>query len=88
MTAIITIYLRYSENEHKLGETSFRGTTDVKKSNLFYQSRQRRPEVDRAEGIYIWGKNGQRYIDGSSGAMVSNICLLYTSDAADDPTLV
>ncbi|WP_170575905.1 aminotransferase family protein [Ruegeria atlantica] len=29
--------------------------------------------VDRAEGIYIWGQNGQRYIDGSSGAMVSNI---------------
>nr|WP_171620148.1 MULTISPECIES: aspartate aminotransferase family protein [unclassified Ruegeria] len=45
----------------------------VKASNLFYQSRARRPEVDRAEGIYIWGKNGQRYIDGSSGAMVSNI---------------
>ena len=45
----------------------------MKKSNLFYQSRARRPEVDRAEGIYIWGKNGQRYIDGSSGAMVSNI---------------
>ncbi len=45
----------------------------MKKSNLFYQSRQRRPEVERAEGIYIWGKNGQRYIDGSSGAMVSNI---------------
>jgi len=33
----------------------------------------RRPEVDRAEGIYIWSKTGQRYIDGSSGAMVSNI---------------
>ncbi|WP_371732324.1 aspartate aminotransferase family protein [Ruegeria sp. HKCCA6837] len=45
----------------------------MKASNLFYQSRARRPEVDRAEGIYIWGKNGQRYIDGSSGAMVSNI---------------
>ena len=45
----------------------------MKTSNLFYQSRKRRPEVDRAEGIYIWGKNGQRYIDGSSGAMVSNI---------------
>ncbi|WP_039018862.1 aspartate aminotransferase family protein [Halocynthiibacter namhaensis] len=45
----------------------------MKKSNLFYQSRQRRPEVDRAEGIYIYGKNGTRYIDGSSGAMVSNI---------------
>ncbi|WP_025052608.1 aspartate aminotransferase family protein [Sulfitobacter noctilucae] len=45
----------------------------VKKSNLFYQSRQRRPEVDRAEGIYIWANTGDRYIDGSSGAMVSNI---------------
>ena len=45
----------------------------MKKSNLFYQSRARRPEVDRAEGIYIWSKNGERYIDGSSGAMVSNI---------------
>ncbi|WP_298864310.1 aspartate aminotransferase family protein [uncultured Sulfitobacter sp.] len=45
----------------------------MKKSNLFYQTRQRRPEVERAEGIYIWGKNGERFIDGSSGAMVSNI---------------
>jgi len=43
------------------------------KSNLFYQSRARRPTVDRAEGIYIWGADGKRYIDGSSGAMVSNI---------------
>ncbi|MES0885159.1 aspartate aminotransferase family protein [Roseibium sp. SCP14] len=42
-------------------------------SNLFYQSRSRRPAVDRAEGIYIWGADGKRYIDGSSGAMVSNI---------------
>lgn len=45
----------------------------MKTSNLFYQSRKRRPEVERAEGVYIWAKNGQRYIDGSSGAMVSNI---------------
>ena len=45
----------------------------MKTSNLFYQNRQRRPRVDRAEGIYIWGEDGQRYIDGSSGAMVSNI---------------
>ncbi|WP_223427638.1 aminotransferase family protein [Tateyamaria pelophila] len=45
----------------------------MKTSNLFYQSRSRRPEVDRAEGIYIWAKDGARYIDGSSGAMVSNI---------------
>lgn len=45
----------------------------MKTSNLFYLSRQRRPEVDRAEGIHIWSKDGERYIDGSSGAMVSNI---------------
>lgn len=42
-------------------------------SHLFYQSRIRRPLVDRAEGIYLWDQSGKRYIDGSSGAMVSNI---------------
>ncbi len=42
-------------------------------SNLFYQSRLRRPLLDRAEGIYLWDVHGKRYIDGSSGAMVSNI---------------
>jgi adenosylmethionine-8-amino-7-oxononanoate aminotransferase len=43
------------------------------KSNLFYQSRQPRPYLDRAEGIYMFDVSGKRYIDGSSGAMVSNI---------------
>lgn len=42
-------------------------------SNLFYQSRTRRPVVARAEGIYFWDRDGRRYIDGSSGAMVANI---------------
>lgn len=42
-------------------------------SNLFYQSRLARPMLDRAEGIYLWDTSGKRYIDGSSGAMVSNI---------------
>jgi adenosylmethionine-8-amino-7-oxononanoate aminotransferase len=42
-------------------------------SHLFYQTRQRRPLVDRAEGIHIWDQQGNRYIDGSSGAMVVNI---------------
>ena len=45
----------------------------TKPSRLFYQSRSRRPMLDRAEGIYMWDKTGKRYIDGSSGAMVSNI---------------
>ncbi|MGD1876092.1 MAG: aspartate aminotransferase family protein [Kiloniellaceae bacterium] len=42
-------------------------------SNLFYQTRSRRPLVARAEGIYFWDRGGKRYIDGSSGAMVANI---------------
>lgn len=46
---------------------------DSRKSHLFYQSRQRRPRVDRAEGIYIWAEDGRRWIDGSSGAMVVNL---------------
>jgi len=42
-------------------------------SHLFYQTRLRRPLVERAEGIHIWDVHGRRYIDGSSGAMVCNI---------------
>jgi adenosylmethionine-8-amino-7-oxononanoate aminotransferase len=42
-------------------------------SHLFYQTRLRRPLLDRAEGIYLWDVHGKRYLDGSSGAMVSNI---------------
>ena len=43
------------------------------KSHLFYQTRDRKPLLDRADGIYMWDVTGKRYIDGSSGAMVSNI---------------
>jgi len=43
------------------------------KSNLFYQSRLTRPMLDRSEGIYLYDTTGKRYLDGSSGAMVSNI---------------
>lgn len=42
-------------------------------SKLFYQSRLRRPMKERAEGVYIWDRDGKRYLDGSSGAMVCNI---------------
>lgn len=42
-------------------------------SYLFYQTRNPRPFLDRGEGIYLIDENGKRYIDGSSGAMVSNI---------------
>ncbi|MEB8388057.1 aspartate aminotransferase family protein [Rhodobacteraceae bacterium KMM 6894] len=42
-------------------------------SNLFYQTNSSRTVLDRAEGVYMYGVDGKRYIDGSSGAMVSNI---------------
>ncbi|WP_081534052.1 aspartate aminotransferase family protein [Rhodovulum sp. P5] len=42
-------------------------------SRLFYQSRRRKPVLDRAEGVYMWDRDGKRYLDGSSGAMVCNI---------------
>jgi len=42
-------------------------------SHLFYQTTARRPRVARADGIYLWDTNGKRYIDASSGPMVSNI---------------
>lgn len=45
----------------------------TKPSHLFYQSRNPRPFLDRGEGIYLFDQSGKRYIDGSSGAMVSNI---------------
>jgi adenosylmethionine-8-amino-7-oxononanoate aminotransferase len=46
---------------------------DIVESHLFYQQHSRRPRLDRAEGVYLWDVNGKRYLDGSSGAMVSNI---------------
>ena len=42
-------------------------------SHLFYQSRQRRPMLDHGAGIYLYDRDGNAYLDGSSGAMVSNI---------------
>jgi adenosylmethionine-8-amino-7-oxononanoate aminotransferase len=50
-----------------------RRAQDIPESHLFYQQGSRRARISRAEGIYAWDVNGKRYIDGSSGAMVSNI---------------
>lgn len=44
-----------------------------RESRLFYQSRSRRPLIERSEGVYMYDVDGKRYIDASSGAMVSNI---------------
>lgn len=45
----------------------------TRKSHLFYQTRARRPMLAEAKGVYMWDVDGNRYLDGSSGAMVSNI---------------
>jgi adenosylmethionine-8-amino-7-oxononanoate aminotransferase len=42
-------------------------------SHLFYLSSTPRPRLDRAEGVYLWDVHGKRYLDASSGPMVSNI---------------
>lgn len=42
-------------------------------SRLFFQTRLQRPRLAHAEGVYLWDVDGKRYLDGSSGAMVSNI---------------
>ena len=44
-----------------------------KKSHLFYLSNVDRPMLDHADGIYLWDASGNRYIDASSGPIVSNI---------------
>lgn len=45
----------------------------TRQSHLFYQTDSHRPVLAEARGIYMWDVDGKRYIDGSSGAMVSNI---------------
>jgi adenosylmethionine-8-amino-7-oxononanoate aminotransferase len=42
-------------------------------SHLFYLSSTPRPQLAGARGVYMWDVDGKRYLDGSSGAMVSNI---------------
>jgi adenosylmethionine-8-amino-7-oxononanoate aminotransferase len=41
--------------------------------HLFYQSARRMPFVQRAQGVYLWDEAGKEYIDGCSGAIISNI---------------
>lgn len=47
--------------------------SNAPRSHLFYQTRLRRPVLERADGVYLWDIDGKRYLDGSSGAMVCNI---------------
>jgi adenosylmethionine-8-amino-7-oxononanoate aminotransferase len=42
-------------------------------SNLFWGARRRKAQMVKAEGVYLWDKDGKRYLDGSSGPMTCNI---------------
>ncbi|SMC21061.1 Adenosylmethionine-8-amino-7-oxononanoate aminotransferase [Desulfacinum hydrothermale DSM 13146] len=43
-------------------------------NHVFYRNlRKTYPVVDRGEGIHIWDKDGNRYIDGSGGACVVSL---------------
>ena len=45
-----------------------------KMSNVFYRNVNKKLlEVDRGEGIYLYDKDGKKYIDACSGAAVSNL---------------
>ncbi|MFC4425725.1 aspartate aminotransferase family protein [Deinococcus navajonensis] len=42
-------------------------------SNVFYRSSKPYPVAVRGEGVYLFDREGRRYLDGSSGALVANI---------------
>ena len=42
------------------------------------------PVAVAGEGCYIIDESGKRYLDGSGGAAVSCLCLLYTSPSPRD----
>ena len=46
----------------------------MKTSSVFYRSlKQKYPMIDKAEGIYIYDTEGNKYLDGASGCLVTNI---------------
>lgn len=52
--------------------------------HVFYRSQRKKLSlIDRGEGIYLYTKDGKRYIDGTSGALISNIghCIPSVVDA-------
>lgn len=40
---------------------------------LFYQTGQQLPTVDHAKGLYLWDTEGNRYLDGCSGAFAATL---------------
>jgi adenosylmethionine-8-amino-7-oxononanoate aminotransferase len=58
----------------RIGREGTEGIMDELNSEyLFYQTRKKLPVIQRAEGVYMWDREGKVYIDGCSGAVISNI---------------
>lgn len=46
----------------------------IQDDHVFYRSQRKElPLIDRGEGIFLYTQDGKRYIDGTSGALISNI---------------
>ncbi len=46
---------------------------EARTEHLFYQTRKKLPFIEKADGVWMWDQDGNRYIDGCSGAVVANI---------------
>ena len=46
---------------------------ETSRDYLFYMVDKKIPVIQKADGIYMWDQSGREYIDGCSGAVVSNI---------------
>lgn len=46
---------------------------EASRDYLFYMVDKKIPVIQKADGIYMWDQSGKEYIDGCSGAVVSNI---------------
>lgn len=46
---------------------------EINTGHLFYQTRKQLPIIDHAQGVWMWDRDGKKYLDGCSGAVVSNI---------------
>jgi adenosylmethionine-8-amino-7-oxononanoate aminotransferase len=49
------------------------GIPGAEKPALFYQDRSRLPTISHGEGIYLYDTEGNRYLDGCSGAIAANL---------------
>ena len=69
---------RLAETHHVLvadaeARTDPEGIPGRERKALFYHDRSRLPTVSHGQGIYVYDEEGNRYLDGSSGAVTANL---------------